>query len=234
MAMESELLEASLLDRRVLPMSVHAVQGRLGDKMVIVANTGMGAVNAACTLAELQSGTGISSVIAMGIGGAYQGSRLVNGDIAIAREEIYGDSGIAYEGSMDGLREIGIPLCRRAGKDFFNAYPMCSFSADEISRLDACSAGRFTVKSGRFVTVSSVSGDEQVARTISGRFGAICENMEGAALAHACMRYDIPVYEVRGISNRAGVRGRSLWDIDSASVNCQRAVMSLLGCEIHV
>jgi futalosine hydrolase len=60
------------------------------------------------------------------------------------------------------------------------------------------------------------------------RFNAICENMEGAAAAHVCAMYGIPMVEIRGISNIAGNRDRKKWDLKLAAENCQRVVLEFL------
>ena len=97
-------------------------------------------------------------------------------------------------------------------------------------------ASRITIKTGTFVTVSTVTGTDKRARELEKRFsassasggGAICENMEGAAVAHVCAMYGIPMLEIRGISNIVEDRDRSKWDIKTAAENCQKAVFVLL------
>ena len=52
--------------------------------------------------------------------------------------------------------------------------------------------------------------------------------MEGAAIAHICAMYDIPMIEIRGISNIVENRDIKKWDIQLASENCQMAVIELI------
>jgi futalosine hydrolase len=66
------------------------------------------------------------------------------------------------------------------------------------------------------------------AKELEKRFNAICENMEGAAVAHLCTLYKIPLFEIRGISNIVGVRDRRTWDLKLASRNCQQVVLETL------
>jgi futalosine hydrolase len=86
----------------------------------------------------------------------------------------------------------------------------------------------FNVRAGTFVTVSAASGSTRRAKEIERRFSAICENMEGAAIAQTCMIYNMPMFEIRGISNTAGVRDKRRWDMELASLNCQEAVLEAL------
>ena len=82
----------------------------------------------------------------------------------------------------------------------------------------------FQVVYGPSVTVSLVSGDEAVARTRSQRYRALAENMEGSAVAQACLRFGIPVLECRGISNHAGDRRKDHWRMDLAIAHCHAIV----------
>ena len=52
--------------------------------------------------------------------------------------------------------------------------------------------------------------------------------MEGAAVAHLCTLYKIPLLEIRGISNVVGVRDKRKWNLKLASRNCQQVVLKAL------
>ena len=82
--------------------------------------------------------------------------------------------------------------------------------------------------SGVFATVSACSGTREQALLLQTRFNAICENMEGAAVAHICRLYNVPMLEMRGISNIVEDRDPSAWDIRGASDAVSRAVIALL------
>ncbi|MBI4710197.1 MAG: hypothetical protein HY759_03720 [Nitrospirae bacterium] len=84
------------------------------------------------------------------------------------------------------------------------------------------------IKSGAFVTVSTSTGTNKRAKELEKRFNAICENMEGAAVAHVCAMYGIPMLEVRGISNIVEDRDRDKWDIKTASENCQKFILNFI------
>ena len=85
-----------------------------------------------------------------------------------------------------------------------------------------------TMGRGRFVTVSTCSGTRSRGEELQRRFGAICENMEGAAAAQVSMRYGIDCLEVRGISNMVEYRDLSRWDIPLAVEKTQRFLLRLL------
>jgi futalosine hydrolase len=49
------------------------------------------------------------------------------------------------------------------------------------------------------------------------KFDAICENMEGAALARVSQEFGIPFLELRAISNMVENRDQSAWQIREAA-----------------
>ena len=90
------------------------------------------------------------------------------------------------------------------------------------------SADIFRVLYGPSLTVSLVSGDAAVAQERFERFRALAENMEGSAVAQACLRFAIPVLECRGISNLAGDRDKSHWRLELAVAHSKAVVRRLL------
>jgi len=50
--------------------------------------------------------------------------------------------------------------------------------------------------------------------------------MEGAAIAHVAALYEIPMGEVRGISNLAGNRDRGAWRVKEAAAAAQAALLN--------
>lgn len=75
-----------------------------------------------------------------------------------------------------------------------------------------------TIKKGTFITLLKPSEKDE-AELIEKETGAICENMEGAAIAKIAEKFDVRVIEIRAISNIAGVRDKKYWDIKGALRN---------------
>jgi futalosine hydrolase len=145
---------------------------------------------------------------------------LENGAVALAESEAYADLGLP---AGRGMEAVGIPLLTRGRRKFYNEFPLDRTLLGRARRV----LGRET-PAGLFLTVSSLPDSPRRARALGRRFGAICENMEGAAVAQTGLRYGVPVLEVRGISNRAGDRDRSRWLIEPAAKNAQQAVLDIL------
>ena len=87
----------------------------------------------------------------------------------------------------------------------------------------------FTVIHGPSLTVGMASGDPAVASERYRRFGAYAENMEGSAVAQACLRFQVPAVECRGMSNLAGVRAKETWQMEKSIAHCHNIIVDWLG-----
>lgn len=126
----------------------------------------------------------------IGVAGAYPSSGLRIGDVAIAEKEIYGDEGLKIKDGFYTMSALSLPLVSLPHTRYFNEFPM---SIPE-------GFGDFPHR-GNFITVSTCTGTAEEAKERSERFNALCENMEGAAVAHVCLLCGVPGSEIRGISN---------------------------------
>ncbi len=173
--------------------------------------TGVGAVNAACALTRYLERHDVKRVLVCGIGGAYRNSGLNIGDVACAASECYGDLGAeSPEGFLD-LEKLGFPLLPGP---LYNRLELQIFPHP---------------RQVPFVTVNTCTGLDTLSDAMEARTGGAIENMEGAALVHAARLYNVPVGEIRAISNRTGNRDRGTWRIKEAAEAAQRAVLTWLG-----
>ncbi len=208
-------------------------KGQLSGVNVVLMNSGIGKVNAAHSATYIIEKYAVSAIINIGVGGAYPGSGLKVGDIAFATREIYGDEGVINAGGWGGLEKIGIPLVKDGMKRYFNEYPLNSLPSSLFKGKNRMSRWNYKITGGNFVTVSSVSGTRKRARELEKRFNALCENMEGVAIAQVCTLYKIPVFEIRGISNITGIRDKRKWDLQLASENCQKLTLNIIDIAYH-
>jgi futalosine hydrolase len=95
-------------------------------------------------------------IINIGCAGAYAGSGLSVGDLAIASSEIYGDEGVLTPSGWQPLDFIGIPLVGERGDRCFNEIPLSISLRDKALRF-AQTCG-IPLRTGKFVTVSTCSG----------------------------------------------------------------------------
>jgi futalosine hydrolase len=205
------------------PRETALVQSPRADVVV----GGIGAVNTAHALTQyLATRPAPSLVIQTGIAGAYVPAAVDVGSVVLADEEIYGDLGVLTPEGWRPMEEVGIPLVEggpsRPAR--FNCFPL---DAALVARA-AQAAGPLVARTGKFVTVSQVTGVRSLGDALHRRFGALCESMEGAAAAHVCALHGVPFLEVRGISNLVEDRDRSTWRISEAAGAAQQVVLRLL------
>lgn len=206
-------------------------RGRFCGKDIVYSISGIGKTNAARATTLMVQNNSLQLLINFGIGGAYPSSDLGIGDIAVAEKEVYGDEGVIERDGFYGTEHLGIPLLKKGRKKYFNAFPLDKKyirKALHVSGLAQHSVPGMNVRTGIFITVSACTGTRKRALELQNMFGAICENMEGAAVAHICTVYGVPMIEMRGISNIVDTRDTKKWNVRRASENCQRFVSCFL------
>lgn len=203
-------------------LSPYITTGRIGSSKVVHVSSGIGIANASHAATVLIERFGPSRIVVFGIGGAYPGSRLQVGEVVLAEREVYADAGVLLKDGMRGMEEIGIEFLKKGPRRYFNEFPL------DTRLLKRALRSLRGLRTGVFATVNASTGTLGRAREIRRRTGAICENMEGAAVAHICARYGMPVAELRGISNEVSLRDTAKWNKEAASENCQRALIVLM------
>ncbi len=129
-------------------------------------------------------------ILNVGIAGAYPGSGLEIGDIITASFETYGDVGFELP-EPPGFRSITESPW---GEFYQTPLPLAQFAEFPAARL------------GLGCTVNACTGTPETGQAREAAFGADFETMEGAAVAQAGQILEIPVCEIRAISNFASAR----------------------------
>lgn len=186
--------------------------GELLDEVLV---TGVGKTAAACALARrLAVEPWPHLVVSFGVCGVHGAeSGLDIGALCFVDSDRFADEGVATEGEFLTLADLGL------GTD-----PVYEMDVRLTHTFAAVLGGCPTVAGS---TVSTCSGNDEDARARATRTGARIETMEGAALAHVCQAFDVPMVQLRAISNRTGDRDRAGWDLELACANVQDAVRRL-------
>lgn len=172
--------------------------------------SGVGKIAAATATALRLADGGLHAVISCGIAGAYPGSDLDVGDVVVAIEVAAIDEGLDDGERFTPFARPGMPV------------PGAEWRAtDPVLRSVLTVGGE--VRSGRIATVSVCAGSARVAKERE-ETGALCEAMEGAAVATVAARYALPFAEVRGISNHCGPRDGAPFDLAAAAAAAARVV----------
>ncbi len=202
--------------------------GLLNGFPAVVCICGVGKSNAAHGAALLIEKFRPSQVYIVGVAGAYPSSGLSIGDIAAADKEIYGDEGLMLDNGFHTLDEMFGANSGVAGSEF-------RIQNEFVMHIPGDILNNPRIKKGGFVTVSTCTGTlsmgKEIEKTFSFSGKVLCENMEGAAIAHICALSDIIAVEIRGISNI--IEDRKLKpldknDIAAAANNVQRFFLDRL------
>lgn len=195
-----------------LPLDLHAAQ--TGRRRILFARTGIGKALAASATTALIHNYSPELVINTGCAGAYAGSGLAVGDLALASSELFADDGVETPDGWQSLEQLGLFLWEKNGLRHGNEIPLSRSMAGTALRV--ANRHGLHLQPGRFLTVSTCSGSRVRGQALAQRYDAICENMEGAAVALVAAIYEINCMEVRGVSNMVEDRDLSSWDIPLA------------------
>ncbi len=184
--------------------------------------TGVGMVETTLCLTRFleQQGDKIHAVLNVGVAGAYvhdgkEGIGLL--EICLAEEEVFGDFGICHPDHIEPLAEHLVYRSR---------YPL---DADLLQKASTILVENgHSPRCGKFVTVCGVSATASRGTMLGSQYGALCENMEGAAVARVCEEYDLPLLEMRTISNFVEERDLTGWKLTEACEQAGKAAALLL------
>ncbi len=129
-------------------------------------------------------------ILNIGIAGAYPSGGLGIGEIVIGATEIYGDVGLELP-TEPGFQSAGEAAWGTFYQKRWTLAPAAEFAG--ASMWPGC-------------TVNTCTGTDKTGRLRETLFQAAFETMEGAAVAQAGELLDIPVMEIRAISNIAARR----------------------------
>ena len=216
--MEGKPLREALegLERLEFPLG-QLYSGTFASQPLYLAHLGVAKVNTAAGLALAIHTLRPERVIQFGIGGAYVGSFLSVGMLAVAAREVHLDTGVVTAEGWLGMEEVGFPLSR----GFYNDFPTDRGLAQEL----AAQTGAVECVFG---TSETVTGNFEAAETLQRRFDLSVESMEGAAAAQVCLGLGVPFAELRAVSNIVGERDKRAWNVPLAVRAVNQAVLEFL------
>lgn len=167
---------------------------------------GAGPASAAAATAAALASASYKLVINAGIGGGFPG-RAELGDVVISTEIIQADLGSETAEGFRSVDELGF------GNSRVIADPGAIRSIHSVLQEST----DVTVHCGPIITVSTTTGTAQTAQELLRRVPeAYAESMEGYGVAAAASYLNVPVLEIRAISNAVGPRDREAWRIPEA------------------
>ncbi len=194
MDVEVATLKENMLNKteKTIAGSVYA-EGVLEGLPVVVVQCGVGKVNAALCVQVLCDCFGVTHIVNTGVAGSLS-AKLDIGDFVISKDAIYHDFDCSVINPKYSIGQVP-------------GMPVREFSSDEmLKKLAYAAADELCPGHAHVGTVAS--GDQFVCNkeqkeNIVKNTGALCTEMEGAAISHAAYRNNIPVVVIRAISDKA-------------------------------
>ena len=190
-------VEVALLKENMANMAVstHAgmefCSGKLGGLDTVVVQCGVGKVNAAMCAQILCSVFGVTHLVNTGIAGSLN-AELDIGDLVVSRDAMYHDFDCVH---------FGYEMGKVPGMD------VVAFPADEnmmtLARKAAEAVNPGHAKVGRVASGDLFVAQRAAKEAIIAKTGAVCTEMEGAAIAQTAYRNSVPFVILRAISDKA-------------------------------
>lgn len=190
MDVEVATLKEKMVDKaeRVIAGATYC-EGVLEDMPVVVVQCGVGKVNAALCVQALCDNFSVTHIVNTGVAGSLN-VKLDIGDFVISSDAIYHDFDCCA---------LNYPVGQVPG------LAVRAFPADH-QLIDLAFATANTQGTAYVGTVASgdqfVCKKEQKAAIVTNT-GALCTEMEGAAIAHSAWRNNVPFVIIRAISDKA-------------------------------
>ena len=166
-------------------------EGILEGVPAVVVQCGVGKVNAAICAQILVSVYGVTHIVNTGIAGSLC-AELDIGDLVISRDAMYHDFDCVHFGYEMG-RVPGLDVVAFPADDAMMDYAFC---AAESVNPGHTKIGR--IASGDLFVAEKSAKDRIIEKT-----GALCTEMEGAAIAQTAYRNNLPFVILRAISDKA-------------------------------
>lgn len=206
---EVEILQSQIQQKKEsIFQNIHFTEGMLNGRRVVLAQTGIGKVNAASTATLVLEHYNPAQVIFTGIAGGIN-PNLNPGDIVIGTRVAYHDYGTITPDSML-RRKTRNPFTMEENPEYFLCDTSLVLLADKAAkhvRLE-----KFKTNTGstspQIIQGTIVTGDVFVASNkatayLRTRMNADATEMEGAAIAQLCWQQHVPFVVIRSLSDNA-------------------------------
>jgi len=206
--------ETALLNQQMSNRQEHSVEGisfftgKLSSRQIVLAETGIGKVNAAMVTTLVIEKFEPDEVIFSGIAGALN-PELSPGDIVIAEkiaQHDYGlvsDAGFETTATINPIDNLHNPLFFAADKRLLGVARTAGerVSLNQVETTEGLIQPKITT--GVVVTGDCFVASNEFGRRLRESLGADAVEMEGAAVAQVCYQRKVPCIIIRSISDKA-------------------------------
>lgn len=193
MAVEVNILKSKMTDITVSKVArVEFYEGYLCGKKIVVAESGIGKVNAAVCTQIMIDKYNVSSIINTGVAGAID-SNLNICDVVVSTDLMEHDFDVTAFGYNIGV-VAGMDV-----ESFVSDNKLVQLATEVGSEV----LGSDKIKQGRIATGDQFIGDDERKKFLKETIKASCVEMEGAAIAHSAYVNGVPFVVIRSISDTA-------------------------------
>ena len=192
-AMQEEMQEIQKLMKEISTIEIYGlnfIKGKINNKQVVLAEAGVGKVNAARTTQILIDKFDIDAVINVGSAGASN-DELNIGDIVIGKKLVQHDFDITAFGHPKGY-------ISNAGEYFNSNKQLIEQMENAIQNLEDSD---FKILVGTIASGDIFCTETKMKEKIRNKFEADAIEMEGAAIAQVCQLDNVSFIVIRGISD---------------------------------
>ena len=153
-----------------------------GSVRVAVLVSGIDKANAAHALTCLLQTATPRLVVQAGVGGAFPGSGLRVGDVALATVDAYADTGASTPDGWFDMADMRLPLAQAGGEEYHNEFCLdlgLVAAAERVVRSAGWNTPAPLVRSGLFLTLSQVTGRTDEANTLAVALGPAVDRVHG-------------------------------------------------------
>ncbi len=178
--------------------------------------TGIGPITTAYSVSKLISEKKPKIIIQIGIAGCFNQDFKIGSAVAV-QSEIVADMGVYEDGMYKDVFQMGLT--------HYDAFPYENGCLKNTHTALLNLTGLQQVKA---VSVSEITTLQTKIDLFHHHYGAEIESMEGSAFHYGCIAANIPFIQLRGISNRVGIRDKKQWKIPEALSAVRTTCISLL------
>ncbi|MDJ1473599.1 5'-methylthioadenosine/adenosylhomocysteine nucleosidase [Xanthocytophaga flava] len=232
---EVRILQESLKDKKEQKVEgIRFVTGTLNGRKVVVAETGIGKINAALTTSLLIHTFHPREIIFTGIAGGVNPD-LMPGDIVIAQSIAYHDFSTILH-NREPSRQTRNPITKELNPEYFPADSVLFLKAQKASRTARFEKIALTNRAPQVIVGRIVTGDifvssSEKVQQLRRDFNAEATEMEGAAVAQVCWQLKVPCLVIRSLSDKAdeNARGDMMTFYKTAAKNSAALVTEIAG-----
>jgi adenosylhomocysteine nucleosidase len=232
---EVRILQESLKDKKEQNIEgIRCMTGVLNGRAVVVAETGIGKVNAAMTTALLIRVFHPHEILFTGIAGGLNPD-LMPGDIVIAQSVAHHDFRTILHNQQPS-RQTRNPITKQLNPEYFPADSLLFIKAQRASQLARFEKVTLTnrppqVVMGRIVTGDVFVSSSEKVQQLRREYSAEATEMEGAAVAQVCWQLYVPCLVIRSLSDKAdeNARGDMMTFYKTAAKNSAALVTEIAG-----